>query len=194
MTLFVLPLLHCLPPVLMPHWWCFISTQAYVLRCYVHTPICGVVCVRLFAVSTSVPALWLIDYGCVALISCYVYVLLVMLSGLVHLRCGALLLGVDLLCVSRVWHFCCFGPSMVLHFNHFMVTLISFLSFYDFFDDAWWTRWPLLWALPLLGPCYLFNAGLNDTAPVALESYTGHGHVTYLGISTGNALLEVMFY
>ena len=50
-------------------------------------------------------------------------------------------------------------------------------------------------ALPLLGPCCLCHAGLNVTAPVTLGSYPGpRGHVTYLGISTSNALLEVMLY
>ncbi len=50
-------------------------------------------------------------------------------------------------------------------------------------------------ALPLLGPCCLCHAVLHVTAPVTLGSHPGpRGHVTYLGISTGNALLEVMLY
>ena len=56
------------------------------------------------------------------------------------------------MCLVHVWHFCCFGRCMVLHFNHSMVRLISSLSFYIIFDDAWWTRWPLLWGTTPVGP------------------------------------------
>ena len=41
-TLFVFPLLHCLPPVLRPHWWCLVST---LLRCCIQALICCVLCV-----------------------------------------------------------------------------------------------------------------------------------------------------
>ena len=89
-TLFVFPLLHCLPPVLRPHWWCLVSA---LLRCCIQALICCVlcVCVCMLYILLSRPVFLHFNHlTMVVQLSSYVNAILVMRSGLARFCCGAL--------------------------------------------------------------------------------------------------------
>ena len=96
--LFVMLLLCCLPPILIPYWWCLVGSVAYVVRHCMGALICCVLCVGCILLSWAV-FLHFSNLAIMMLLSPYPYAILVMCNGHASLCHGSLHSGTDLLCV-----------------------------------------------------------------------------------------------